>query len=29
MAIQQQLHTVDSLWELALKPENDDQALSS
>ncbi len=25
MAIQQQLHTVDSLWELVSKPENDDQ----
>ena len=25
MAIQEQLHTVDSLWELALKPENDDK----
>ena len=25
MAIQEQLHTVDSLWELVQKPENDDQ----
>lgn len=25
MAIQQQLHTVDSLWELVQRPENDDQ----